>query len=198
MNLRCTALACLLLAACATPGTLDEARKRYDEGRGEEALEMLAREMQRNPRDAQLRGEYFRLRDVLAGQWLAQAEVLRQAGQFDAAESLYRRVQAHDPGNSRAAAGLAYTGSDRRHSSVVASAERLVREGRHAEAQELLRPVLTENPQHREARRLQRVVEDRLAAPASTDRAVKPRERVASALVSPMPRRSRSRPSGLS
>jgi len=175
MNLRSAALASLLLAACATPGTLDEARKHYDEGRGEEALETLARDMQRNPRDTQLRAEYLRLRDMLASQWLAQAEVLRQAGQFDAAESLYRRVQAHDPANPRAATGLTYAESDRRHGGVVASADRLVREGKPAQAQELLAQVLAENPQHREARRLQRAIEDRLAAPVSAAAELKPR-----------------------
>ena len=70
----------LLSAGCATTSVIDQARKQYNEGRGDEALQLLADAMKREPGDARLRGEYFRLRDTLVGQWLAQAEVLRQAG----------------------------------------------------------------------------------------------------------------------
>jgi len=95
-----------LCVACAAPGALDEARKAYSEGRGEEALRLLSSASRQHPEDATLRAEYFRLRDMLVGQWLAQAELLRQAGQFDGAEPLYRRVQTYDPANARASAGF--------------------------------------------------------------------------------------------
>jgi general secretion pathway protein D len=174
MNLRSAALLSILLAACASPGVLDEARKRHQEGRGEEALQILLAEMREHPDDSRVRAEYFRLRDVLVGQWLAQAEVLRQAGQPEAAEALYARVRTHDAANSRAAAGLALAESDRRHGAAVATADRLVKEGRHQEAQELLRPVLGANPQHREARRLQRAIDERLARPVGAEAQLRP------------------------
>src|SRR6266699_867659 len=101
----------------------------------------------------------------MVSQWLAQAEVLRQAGQYEGAEALYRRVQAHDASNSRAAAGLAQIEADRRHRALVATAEQLVKAGKYREAQDVLRPVLTENPQQRDARRLQRTIDDKLVKP---------------------------------
>ena len=173
MNLR-AALLSILLAACATPGIVDEARQRYTEGRGEDALELLVRAMKDRPDDARLRSEYFRLRDLLVGQWLAQAQVLRQAGEFGAAEALYRRVQAHDAANPRAVAGLAQSDADRRHREAVAAAEQLVMAGEYRQAEDVLKPVLAENPQHREARRLQRAIEERLATPASAAAKLKP------------------------
>jgi general secretion pathway protein D len=174
MKLRSAALVSLLLASCAAPGPLDEARQRYAEGRGEEALQILAREMQQHPQDAQLRAEYRRQRDALVGQWLAQAEVLRQAGQYEAAATLYRRVQEHDAASARAAGGLARLEEDQRRLRAVAAAEQLVSAGRYPEAQEILRPVLDANPQDRDARRLQRTIDERLAQPALATVQLKP------------------------
>lgn len=166
---------CLLIcAACAGPGVLDEARRAYNDGRGEEALELLVNASREHPEDSSLRAEYFHLRDTLAGQWLAQAEVLRQAGQFDAAESLYRRVQAYDRSSPRAAAGLRQIAADRRHLAVVAAAGELVKAAKYREAQDLLRPVLTEDPQQREARRLQRAIDEQLVKPALATVQLKP------------------------
>src|SRR5437879_7151987 len=110
----------------------------------------------------------------MVAQWLAQAEVLRQAGQYEGAEALYRRVQAHDTANSRAAAGLAQIEADRRHRALVASAEQLVKAGKYREAQDALRPVLAENPQQRDARRLQRLIDDKLTPPVMVSAQLKP------------------------
>ncbi len=165
----------LALAACATrPTVVDQARRHYQEGRGEEALALLQQAAQKDPEDLQLRGEYFRLRELLLAQWLAQAEMLRQSGHHELAEGLYRRVQSHDAANSRARAGLAQLEADRRHRAALASAEQLVRGGKYREAQDVLRPVLTENPQQRDARRLQRVIDDKLVKPVLVSVELKP------------------------
>src|SRR5438270_456100 len=163
---RClAALAFISVVGCAGPSVVDEARQRFNDGRSDEALALLQQAAKQNPNDLAVREEYFRLRDLMVAQWLAQAEVLRQAGQHESAEALYRRVQAHDAANSRAAAGLAQLEADRRHRALVASAEQLVKAGKYREAQDVLRPVLTENPQQRDARRLQRLIDDKLVKP---------------------------------
>mgnify|MGYP001381462006 CR=1 FL=1 len=170
---------CLLLlvlaAACATsPTVLDDARARYQEGRGEEALQLLQKAARENPDDRTLRTEYFRMRELLAAQWLVQAEAVRQAARFDQAEALYRRVLMHDPANPRAEAGLAQIETDRRHATITATAEQLVRGGKYREAQDILRPVLAENPQQRDARRLQRAIDDKLVKPVIVSAQLKP------------------------
>jgi general secretion pathway protein D len=169
------AVVALTAAACATnPPAVEEARKRFDAGRGDEALALLQKAARESPDDLRVRGEYFRLRDLLVAQWLAQAETLRQAGQFELAEALYRRVQAHDSANTRAAAGLAQVETDRRHRAIVAAADQLVKAGKYGEAQDVLRPVLSENPQQRDARRLQRLIDDKLVKPVIVTVQLKP------------------------
>ena len=154
----------LALAACSmAPTVVDEARKRFDEGRGEEALALLQKAAKEN--DPAARAAYARMRDLVVAQWLSQAEALRQGGQFEGAATLYNQVQAHDSANARAAAGLAQIEADRRHRAIVASVEQLVRGGKYREAQDALRPVLTENPLQRDARRLQRAIDDKLLKP---------------------------------
>jgi len=165
----------LLLAACATgPTPSEDARKRFDEGRSDEALAVLQKASRDNPENSALRTEYYRMRDVVVAQWLSQAESLRQSQRFDAAETLYRRVLSHDATNPRATAGLAQIETDRRHAGAAAQAEQLVRAGKFREAQDVLRPVLTENPQQKDARRLQRVIDDKLVPPVIVSAALKP------------------------
>jgi len=106
------------------------------------------------------------LRELLAAQWLSQAETLRLAGQFELAEALYQRVLKQDAANPRARAGLAQVEADMRHRVLVAAAEKLVKAEKYREAQDALRPVLAENPQNRDAYRLQRRIDDKLLKPA--------------------------------
>src|SRR5581483_11043944 len=89
----------LLLSACASQkAAIEQARDHYTAGRGDEALKVLEQTMREHPDDPYSRREYYRMRDTLVGQWLAQAEFLRQAGRPDDAERLYNLVQAHDRG----------------------------------------------------------------------------------------------------
>lgn len=154
-----------LLAACAADPVRD-ARQQFDEGRVEESLQLLEKAMAENPGNHAARSEYFRVRELLVAQWLGQAEALRLAGEFDAAEGLYRRIGRYDAANARARAGLTQLEADRRHLTIVAAADKLAKEGKYTEAQDMLRPVLAENPQNREARRLQRRLDERLMKPA--------------------------------
>jgi len=168
-------LLALALAACALPRTVvDDARQHYREGRAEEALALLQEAMKKEPDNLQARGEYHRLRDLVMAQWLGQAEMLRQAGHFELAEALYKRVQAYDPVNPRAGAGLAQLEADRRHRAAIAAAEQLVKAGKYREAQDVLRPVLTENAQQRDARRLQRAIDDKLVKPVLVSAELRP------------------------
>jgi general secretion pathway protein D len=172
---RFVVLLLFLLGACATrPTVLEDARSRYQDGRGEEALALLQKAAREDPEDRAVRTEYFRMRELLVAQWLAQAEALRQAGRFDNAETLYRRVLAHDLAHPRAEAGLAQIETDRRHAAITASADQLVRAGKYREAQDVLRPVLAENPQQREARRLQRAIDEKLVKPVIVSAQLKP------------------------
>jgi len=168
------ALAAFLAAGCASDSAVGESRKAMHEGRTEDALQVLEKAVADAPGDRTARMEYFRVRELLAAQWLGQAETLRASGELEAAETLYRRVQRYDAANARARAGIAQIAADRRHRAILAAAEKLARADKFREAQDVLRPVLLENPGQREARRLQRLLDERLAKPALVPVRLKP------------------------
>ncbi len=156
----------LFTAGCATDGVITEARKEVQDGRGDAALARLEEAMKREPDNHVLRKEFFRVRELLVAQWLGQAAALLTAGQFQASDALYKRVLQQDPANVRARAGIAQVAADQRYSAAAQEAERLIKQGKLREAEDLLRPVLVENPQQRDARRLQRQIDERLMKPA--------------------------------
>jgi general secretion pathway protein D len=155
-----------LLVACASDNLIKDTRQMMSEGRSEEALATLSKELQENPRNNPVRQEFFRQRDYAISQWLVRADGLRSAGQFDAADELYKRALKYDPGNARAVQGLAQSETDRRHRAIVAEADRLVKAERYRDARDALAPVLTENPSHREARNLMRLIDEKTNKPA--------------------------------
>ena len=159
-------LLCTLLAGCATDRVLSDAGELFGSGRTEEGLAMLDKAAQDNPGNRIYRAEYFRRRDFAVTQWLAQGDTLRLAQQFEPAEEVYRRVLKYDEANARAKLGLAQIATDKRHLSLVAQAERLVKEDKYREARDALAPVLAENPAQREARRLQRLIDEKTTRPA--------------------------------
>jgi general secretion pathway protein D len=115
--------------------------------------------------DAARRIEGARAIELQVAQLLAQAEALRQRNDPQAAIEAYERVEQLQPGNARARAGLAAVAAGQRHREAVAEAEQLLRAGKAEEAGSRLRAVLAEDPAHREARRLQRAVEEKTAQP---------------------------------
>jgi general secretion pathway protein D len=160
-----TLAACALIAACAEP-QLKDTRTLLGEGRTDEALASLEKATREDPKNHVLRQEYFRVREFAIAQWLVQAESLRTAGQFGAADELYRRVLKYDAANARATQGLAQTEMDVRHRALIVEADKLVKAEKYRDARDLLTPVLAENPAQREARQLQRLIEERTTKPA--------------------------------
>ncbi|HZO01485.1 MAG TPA: hypothetical protein VFB93_09810 [Burkholderiales bacterium] len=160
----------VLLWGCATfeDPTLRDARQHVVAGRVEQALELLDRSSREKPGRADYRAEYMRVRDIALAQWWAQAEHLRTNNQPEAAAEMFRRMHKYDPGNARAVLGLEQIEADARHRLIIAAADKLAKEERYFEAQDVLRPVLVESPQNREARRLQRTLDERTAKPAIT------------------------------
>src|SRR6266480_2006760 len=159
------ALALALVAACTNP-LIKDTRALLNEGRTEEALASLEKATREDPQNHVYRSEYFRLRDFAVAQWLVQAESLRAAAHLDAAEELYRRVLKYDAANERATQGLAQADLDRRHRGLLAEADKLVKVEKYRDARDLLATVLAENPVQREARQLQRLIEEKTTKPA--------------------------------
>ena len=155
-----------LLAACAGDPVLTQSRQLVQDGRGEQALVLLDKTARQHPDDHIYRAQYFTYRERLVAQWLAEAEVARAASQFDRAETLYRRILEFDAANSRAQSGLERLAQDKRQRALVTKAAELFSQGKYAEAKKTLGPVLKESPGRRDARRLQREIEEKTEPPA--------------------------------
>ncbi len=159
------ALALALVTACADP-LIKDTRALLNEGRTDEALASLEKATRENPQNHAYRSEYFRLREFATAQWLVRAESLRTAAQFEAANELYRRVLKYDAANARATQGLAQMEMDVRHRALLGEVDKLVKAERYRDARDALAPVLAENPAQREARQLQRLIEEKTTKPA--------------------------------
>ena len=162
----CAALALVLVAACTGDALIRDTRTLLNEGRTEEALASLEKATREDSQNHAYRTEYFRLRDFAVAQWLVQADSLRGAAQSGAAEALYRRVLKYDAANARATQGLAQTEMDARHRVLIAEADKLAKAEKYRDARDVLAPVLAENPAQREARQLQRLIEEKTTKPA--------------------------------
>ncbi len=154
--------AAVALWSCATPETLTTSQRLMDEGRFEEGLSVLEKAMADRPRNDEYRAAYFRQREIALNRLFAQAEDARSSAQ--AADESYRRVLKIDPNNQRARAGLESMEAEKRHRAALAEAEALLKGGAVEAAAARLRPVLAENPNNREARALQRQLDEKQVA----------------------------------
>ena len=170
----CALFAAAALAGCASDLLLAEANNLYLAGRYEDSLDTLKRGYESQPDRKGYRTEYMRQRDLVITRMLAQAESARLGGNSDAAEGIYQRILRIDGNNTRASSGIAAIAADRRHVVIIAGAEKLLKESKADEAMARLRPVLAENPGNRDARALQRRIEEQSARDASTPPSLKP------------------------
>jgi general secretion pathway protein D len=148
-------LVALLVAGCAT---LDEnyvaGKALIEGGQREEGLRLVERAVQKEPRNAEYRAYWFNQRLALGVLRTAEAEAAVQRGDFDIAEQRYNAALAADPGNTRAAAGLAQLRAERENRLLLAQAEKSLAAGRLAEAEAAARKALDNDPRSRAAREL--------------------------------------------
>jgi general secretion pathway protein D len=163
-------LVALLLAGCASEMAFRQGKRLMEEGKVEEGLTKLEQAVQAAPEDRNFRSYYFRQREAQVNQFLIRADALRMAGQYDEAESLYRRVLTIDRDNDRGHAGMDAVRAGRRHTSLMSEAETAFKKGDADGAQTGLRSILVENPKHPQARELMRRIEEKNAR----ERAVSP------------------------
>jgi len=150
----CIVLGSVLLWGCAVEPTLTDSRTLMLEGRIEDSVQLLEKASRERPGDVELRTQYFRTRETGAGRLLLQAQVELAAGQYDAAEATYRRIQTFDPNNARTRDGLAELSAFRRSESQLLDARAALKAADKATAERLLRAVLAQTPNHAEARKL--------------------------------------------
>ncbi|MEK7864111.1 MAG: secretin N-terminal domain-containing protein, partial [Chloroflexota bacterium] len=116
------------------------------------------------PGSLEARSELERTRGRLVARYVIEAENLRIAGQFDAAEAAFGRALGVIAGNPRAVQGLQQVDIDRRHRVQLDSAGEMLRKQELAGAEELARTVLAQNPRQPQARKLLKEIDERRAA----------------------------------
>jgi general secretion pathway protein D len=158
-----------LAAGCATtPRESAEGRRLIAEGRYEEGLALMEQAAKAQPRHPQAYTSYITQRDAIVHAHVRDADALRTAGEFDAAEAQYRTALRLDPTATLAHTGLEALAIARQHREQVATAQQSLQQGDLAAAERLARAVLEKDSTHRGARAVMKTVADRRAAVEAT------------------------------
>ena len=151
----------LALVACAAQENFRQARIEVEAGNEEAGLARLEEQLKQNPNDTELRNYYQRHKSVAVQRYLDLGDNARAAGAMDRAMQAYERALRFDPENQRATAGINMVRKDREHRTLLVDADQALKNGQVPEAQAKLKQVLSENPQNKDARALQRRIDER-------------------------------------
>ena len=143
--------AALLLAGCVENPALSESRNLMVQGMLDQSVARLAQGMRDDPSNKELRAQYFRQRDLVTAQLVAQAQGEMNTGELDAAEVTLGRVQKMDPNSPRLRNGQAEIAVRRRMNTLLREADALQAKGDAAGAERTLRSVLSQFPKHPQA-----------------------------------------------
>lgn len=157
----------LLLASalfgCAGERLRDEGLGLMAAGRYEEGLAKLGEAVAEAPTSADFRKDLLAQRAAALERLGTAAAQARQGGKASDAETLFKRMQAIEPGNARAQAGLEALERDRRHAEAMTLAREAVKANDVDQAQRLIRAVLLENPEYADALALRRELAEQQA-----------------------------------
>lgn len=155
-------MAILMLAGCAGNQAFREGQELIAAGRVEDGIARLEAAVASNPGNAEFRMALSTQRHMLLQRHLDAAEQARQAGRLQDAEAAYRRVLALSPGHHGATQGVASVQRQRRHQQVLSEVEMELGKpgGDVAASGARLRALLAEEPDNREAQRLQARLEE--------------------------------------
>lgn len=148
------ACALALLAGCATHPAIRDSQTLLAAGQIDEGIARLEAGLRESPDNQELRATYFRQRDRVSAQLVAQAESERMAGLADAARATYQRAQRLDPNNPRVRDGLIVLDNEARVGKRLTEAQALLDRQDRAGAERVLRELLSLAPSHVEARRM--------------------------------------------
>ncbi len=162
--LLCT-LACVLLASCASEN-FRQAQQQLQEGKVEEGLATLKTVVQAEPHNQEAASQYNLRLHSYTNAALGQGAMLRQQGKYADAKTVYEHLLQLDPTNTAAQDALVGLPRESRQSTWVALGIEALKGGDVDKAQAIVRQVLTENPDHYGALRLQQDIEEVLSTRA--------------------------------
>lgn len=147
-------LLALVLAGCATHPAIQESEALLAAGQPEAGVLRLEQAVRESTNDRELRATYFRQRDAVSAQLVAQAETARLDGRPADARATFERAQRIDPNNPRVRDGLIALDNEARVAARMGEARQQIARRQLAQAERTLRDVLRSAPGHSEARSL--------------------------------------------
>ncbi len=164
-----------LLAGCAGSGPArPDAATLIAQGRVEEGLAEMERQVREHPDHLEDRIALVRQRELALNQLLGRADADRQAGRLDAAESGYQRAAALAPEHARVRGGMDALRASRGRLQKLDQATAALAQGRAEDAAALVRPVLDEQPDLPRAIELMKLAEAAQRARQAADAASRP------------------------
>lgn len=148
------AMTIVLVGCAAGMQAYREGNTLLAEGKSEEGLVKLEEAVKLEPKNAEYRIALASRRALIINRFISEGDSARRDGRLTDAEKYYRQVQAIDVENVMTRQGLEALVKERRHREVLAEAEVLFKRGTPVDlddALEKLRPVLSENPNQRDA-----------------------------------------------
>lgn len=153
------------LAACMTmpDPAHEEGLALVGQGRYEEGIAKLEQLVRENPEHARYRVDLANARSTYVNRLLADAAGERAAGRPDAARKLYERAGALYPSSGQVRRGLDDLKRDQRHAEAIRLGRAAFDKGDIVTANNLIQPVLVENPGHRGALELRDLIAQKRA-----------------------------------
>ena len=146
--------AAVWLAGCAGQLAFRDGQGLVAEGRYADGFAKLEEAVRLEPTNAEYRIYLANARLGVISNLIAKAEAMRRQGQIEEAEAHYRSVLAMDDRHAMARAGLEAILAERRHALTLKEAEERFKKGDVTGTEEILRTVLAENPDQRQAKSL--------------------------------------------
>lgn len=137
-----------MLAGCAAQRLEREGLELIDAGRIEEGIVKLEQAVKEKPNDAKYRLSLLQARDRLTGALLGGADRALASGNIRDADSLYRRVLAIEPQNTRALDGLRAIEKEQSIAEFIKAGENALRMGDVEAAARNATAALALNPRH--------------------------------------------------
>ncbi|PKO66531.1 MAG: general secretion pathway protein GspD [Betaproteobacteria bacterium HGW-Betaproteobacteria-14] len=146
--------AAVWLAGCAGQLAFRDGQGLVAEGRYADGFAKLEEAIRLEPTNAEYRIYLTNARMGVISNLIAKAEAMRRQGQLEEAEAHYRSVLAMDDRHAMARAGIEAILAERRHALALKEAEERFKKGDVAGTEEILRTVLAENPEQKQAKSL--------------------------------------------
>lgn len=161
--------AVVLLCGCAAERMFNEGRDMVSAGQTLEGFAKIEAAIKEDPKNTEYRVYLTNRREAAITSLLARADLARSQGRLADAETAYREVLALDSRNQPAQVGMERLVGDRRHKQQMVDAEALFKKDDLRGAGDIVRTILSENPQQREARNLDARITEKMAKQVKPD-----------------------------